>query len=48
MSFGARCLFEVETNIKYEGYIQNELDRIDKNKSLEEAKQELKKKAWPL
>jgi len=30
-----RCLFEVETSIKYEGYIQNEIDRIAKNKSLE-------------
>jgi len=38
MPFGMRCLFEVETNIKYEGYIQNELDRIDKNKSLENLK----------
>ena len=28
-------MFEVETSIKYEGYIQNELDRIAKNKSLE-------------
>ncbi len=30
-----RCLFEVETSIKYEGYIQNEIERIAKNKSLE-------------
>jgi len=30
-----QCLFEVETNIKYEGYIQNELERIDKNSRLE-------------
>ena len=29
------CLFELETSIKYEGYIQNEIDRINKNKSLE-------------
>ena len=29
------CLFELETSIKYEGYIQNEMDRINKNKSLE-------------
>ena len=28
-------MFEVETSIKYEGYIQNEIDRIAKNKSLE-------------
>ena len=31
-----RVFFEVETSVKYEGYIQNELDRINKNKALEE------------
>ena len=30
-----RCLFEAETTIKYAGYIQNEQERIDKNKNLE-------------
>ena len=29
------CFFEIETSIKYEGYIQNEIERINKNKKLE-------------
>ena len=33
--FWKRCFFEIETSIKYDGYIQNEIDRIDKNKRLE-------------
>jgi len=32
------AVFEAETTIKYEGYIQNELDRIEKNSSLEKLK----------
>ena len=28
-------MFECETTVKYQGYIQNELDRINKNKALE-------------
>ena len=35
LPYSRRCLFEIETNIKYEGYIQNELDRIEKNKKFE-------------
>ena len=34
--FKNRCLFECETTVKYQGYIQNELDRINKNKALED------------
>ena len=30
-----KCFFEIETSIKYEGYIQNEIERINKNKKLE-------------
>ena len=30
-----RALFEAETNIKYEGYIENEKERIEKNQALE-------------
>jgi len=30
-----RCFFEVETSIKYDGYIENEKERIEKNKMLE-------------
>ena len=29
------CFFELETSIKYEGYIQNEIDRTNKNKTLD-------------
>ena len=32
------AVFEVETSIKYEGYIQNEIDRIEKNSQLEKLK----------
>ena len=34
-SFWRRSLFEIETSIKYQGYIENEIERIDKNKKLE-------------
>lgn len=30
-----RCFFEIETSIKYEGYIENEKERMEKNKKLE-------------
>ena len=30
-----RCFFEIETSIKYDGYIENEKERIEKNKKLE-------------
>ena len=33
--FSQLAVFEAETTIKYEGYIQNELERIEKNASLE-------------
>ena len=36
--FIKRCLFEIETNIKYEGYIKNEEERMEKNKTLESLK----------
>ena len=36
--FKNRTVFEVETEIKYSGYIQNELDRIDKTKTLDSLK----------
>ena len=29
-----RCFFEIETSIKYDGYIENEKERIEKNKKL--------------
>ena len=32
------AVFEAETSIKYEGYIQNEIDRIEKNSQLEKLK----------
>lgn len=35
LPFYRRGCFEVETSIKYEGYIENEKERIDKNKKLE-------------
>ena len=35
LPFYGRCCFETETSIKYEGYIENEKERIDKNKKLE-------------
>jgi len=35
LPFYRRCCFEAETSIKYEGYIENEKERIDKNKKLE-------------
>ena len=38
LSFFSRCSFEVETSIKYEGYIENETERINKNISLEKLK----------
>ena len=36
--FSERCFFETETTIKYEGYVQNELERIAKNKKLSSLK----------
>ena len=33
--FYSICSFEIETTIKYAGYIENEKERIDKNKQLE-------------
>lgn len=33
--FYKRCFFEIETSIKYDGYIENEKERIEKNKKLE-------------
>ena len=38
LKFFSRCSFEVETSIKYEGYIENEKERINKNISLEKLK----------
>ena len=35
LPFYRRGCFETETSIKYEGYIENEKERIDKNKKLE-------------
>ena len=35
LDFFSRCSFEVETSIKYEGYIENEKERINKNITLE-------------
>ena len=36
LPFFKRAVFEIETKIKYSGYIENELERIQKNKSLED------------
>ena len=38
VSFFKRAAFEVETSVKYSGYIDNEFERIKKNKKLESLK----------
>ena len=35
LPYYSRCFFEIETSIKYDGYIENEKERIEKNKKLE-------------
>ena len=34
LPYYSRCFFEIETSIKYDGYIENEKERIEKNKKL--------------